>query len=181
MKLLTAVNLILPKLGEHPVTSVELKHPTLAIILPELENELRTLLMKGWWFNEFDYTVYPDSEGKAVLGDTTLEFTSETAVQRGLNLFNPSTLSYVFTSPIVGRVRQYVAFEDLPESAAQAVLYRTMVKVYSTDIGLENVVKLWEDSAAQGYSDLLAEHCRQKKFNTRKSRRWRNFESARRG
>ena len=32
MKLLDAVNLILPKLGEHPVTSLTIKHPTLAIV-----------------------------------------------------------------------------------------------------------------------------------------------------
>ena len=73
MKLLDAVNLILPKLGEHRVTSVDNKHPTLAIILPEIENELKKLLARGWWFNEFDYKAYPDSEGAGALIEFELD------------------------------------------------------------------------------------------------------------
>lgn len=184
MILLEAVNLILPKLGEHRVTSLTLKHPTLAVILPEIDNELRQLLMKGWWFNEFDTTLYPDSEGAIFLGTEVLTFTPEcagVAVQRGNQLFNPVTLSYAFTTSVKGRVRQYVEFDLLPEAAAQYVYYSGLVNAYITDIGLTQEVQAWGNKAQAAWSDLLAEHLRQRKYSTRQSVKFRRLVSALRG
>lgn len=184
MNLLEAVNLILPKLGEHRVTSLNLKHPTLAVILPEIDNELRQLLMKGWWFNEFDTTLYPDSEGFIFVGTEVLTFTPEcadSAVQRGDQLYNPVALSYVFTSPVKGRIRQYVEFNNLPESAAQFVYHSGLVNAYITDIGMTQEVQVWSTKAAAAWSDLLAEHLRQRKYSTRQSAKFRRLVSALRG
>jgi hypothetical protein len=184
MRLLDAVNLILPKLGEHSVTRLDTKHPTLAIILPEVDNELRALLHKGWWFNEFNTTLHPDINGELLLGTDVLTFTATSegvAVQRGRKLYNPLTLSYHFDTPVPGRVRQYVAFDDLPESAAQTVYYSALVNAYLTDIGLTNEVRDWQMRAATSYSDMLAEHIRQHKYNTRKSRQYVKLRRALRG
>lgn len=184
MKLLDAVNLILPKLGEHRVTRLDLKHPTLAIILPEVENELRRLLNKGWWFNEFNTTLYPDAEGKVVLGTEFLTFTPDypdVAVQRGLDMYNPNTLSYVFTAPIPGRVRQMLEFDVLPESAAQTVYFTALTTCFITDIGMTQEVNAWGLAAQSAYSDLLAEHLRQKRFNTKSTRQWARLRNALRG
>lgn len=181
MNLLDAVNLILPKLGEHSVTSLTLKHPTLAVVLPEVDNELKAVLGRGWWFNEFDYTAYPDSEGGIVLGSTALTFTPkypDTAVQRGTQLFNPSTLSYIFTDPVAGRVRQYVPFDLLPESVAQYVWYSALVNIYVTDLGVTQEVAVWQSKAAAAYSDMLAEHLRQRKYSTKSSKKWQNLRRA---
>lgn len=184
MKLLDAVNLILPKLGEHRVTRLDVKHPTLAIILPEVENEIRRLLSRGWWFNEFDSTLYPSNEGLIFLGTDTLTFTPDctnTAVQRGTQLYNPVTLSYVFEQPVPGRVRQYVAFDDLPESAGQAVYFSALVSCYITDIGMAQEVQAWGVAAQSATSDLLAEHLRQKRFSTKSTRQWARLRRALRG
>lgn len=184
MQLLEAVNLILPKLGEHRVTRLDVKHPALAIILPEIENELKQLLMKGWWFNEFNATLYPDPEGAIAVGTEALSFTSyipESAVQRGGRLYNPSTLSYVFAAPVQGRIRQYIAFDDLPESAAQFVYHSALVCSYMTDIGLSQEVQAWSAKAAAAYSDLLAEHLRQKNYSTKSTAKWQRLRSAMRG
>lgn len=184
MQLLDAVNLILPKLGEHRVTSLDIKHPTLAVILPEVDNELCKLLSRGWWFNEFDYTAYPDTEKAIALGTDTISFTPEcpdVAVQRGNKLFNPITLSYEFDKPVKGRVRVYVPFDELPESAAQTVYYSGLTNAYITDIGLTQEVQTWGSQAAASYSDLLAEHLRQKKYSTKHSRKFRKLVSALRG
>lgn len=184
MQLLDAVNLILPKLGEHAVTSLDTRHPTLAVILPEIENELRQFLMKGWWFNEFVYTVYPDTEGFCALGTDTLSFIPdypEVAVQRGSQLYNPTTLSFVFSEPVVGRVRQYVQFDLLPESAAQTVLYSALVTSYVSDIGLTQEVQMWQLKAAAAASEALAEHLRQRKYSTKSSARYQRLRAALRG
>lgn len=184
MKLLDAVNLILPKLGEHRVTRLDVKHPTLAVILPEVENELVSLLQRGWWFNEFDYTAYPDSEGAITLGADTITFTPKypnTAVQRGNALYNPVTLSYVFTAPVEGRVRQRVEFDDLPESAAQFVYYSALNNAFVTDIGMTNELQAWSASAGVAYSAMLAEHLRNKQYNTKNTRSWGRLKRALRG
>lgn len=184
MKLLDAVNLILPKLGEHRVTNLTQKHPTLAVILPEVENELRKLLARGWWFNEFEYTAHPNSEGFIVLGTETITFTPndvDVAVQRGQELYNPITLSYKFAEPVKGQVRQYIEFDSVPEACAQHVFYSALVSIYVTDIGYTQEVQLWQVQAAQSYSDLLAEHLRQRKYSTRRSSKWANLRRALRG
>lgn len=184
MELLTAVNLVMPKLGERAVTSLTTKHPTLALLLPIIEQTLRTSLQRGWWFNEFEYTAYPSPEGEIDIGAEALSFVPDydgVAVVRGQRLYNPQTLSYVFTEPVTGKVIQYVQFDELPESAASYVFNSALIEAYATDVGVTQELSVWQTNAARAWNDLLAEHLRQRKFSTRKSRRWRQLISAMRG
>lgn len=181
MDLLKAVNSILPKLGEHPVTSVELKHPTLAVILPQLDETRRSLLLDGWWFNQFPTTLYPDTTGVIATPADCLSFVPcgnvRTVVRAG-KLFNPLNLSYVFPAPVSGTVTLDVPFEELPESAALWVLYTALVIVYATDIGLEEVVQLWRGEEGKAQAMFEREFMRQMKFTTKNSKRWGNLRRA---
>lgn len=184
MKLLNMVNLVMPKLGERPVTSLEQRHPTLAILLPIIDQNRISALIKGWWFNEYTYTAMPDLNGIINIGSDTLSFVplqSDEAVQRGTRLFNPVTLDYVFTQGVKGRVTQDVPFDDLPESAAQYVFYSALIEAYTTDIGVTQELQIWTARAQSAWSDLLAEHLRQKKYSTRRSPRWQRMLSAMQG
>lgn len=182
MTLLEAINLILPKLGEHRVTRVDIKHPTIAIIVPEVENTLRSVLLKGWWFNEFEYTGIPDSEGLITLGADALTFTplpsEEFCVLRDGKLYRPKNLDYTWDASITGIVKQYVPFDSLPESAQQHVFYAALVDALATDIGVTQEFQLWAGHAQSAYGDLLAEHIRQRKYSTRQSRRYGRLRSA---
>lgn len=178
MELLTAVNLVLPKLGERPVTSLTVKHPTLAVLLPIIEQTQANTLMRGWWFNEFKYTAYPGPTGEIDIGVSTLSFIPDeanVAVVRGQRLFNPVTLSYVFEEAVTGKVIQNVAFEELPESAATYVFNSALIEAYTTDLGVTQELTVWQNLAARAWNDLLAEHLRQRKHSTRNSRRWRQL------
>lgn len=178
MKLLDAVNLVLPKLGERAVTSLEVKHPTLAVVLPIIEQRLRSTLNRGWWFNEYPYTVPLSPDGEAYLGTDTLSFVpvvAGEAVQRGDRLFNPTTLSYVFTKPIQGVITQYVQFDELPDTAATHVFYAALVEAYATDLGVTTELQLWQSLAATGWSDLLSEHLKNRKHSTKNSPRWKKL------
>lgn len=184
MKLLDAVNLILPKLGEHAVTRLDLKHPTLALVLPEVENELVTTLLDGWWFNEFENTLYPDFEGKITLGTDILKFLpndGQYCATRGQALYNPDTLSYVWTAPIKGIVTQRVLFDELPETAGQYIFYSALVSVYITDLGITQDVQAWQAKAGAAHTRMLAEHVRQRKYSTRQSSRFQRITAALRG
>lgn len=180
LELLTAVNLILPKLGEHAVTDLDINHPTLAVILPEVDNELTQLLLRGWWFNEYDATLYPDSEKNIAVGTDILSFTPRCveAAIRGRRLFNPSTLTYAWDAPVLGRIKQAVAFDDLPETAAQFVWYSSLVNAYVTDLGVSNDVQMWQAKAEAAFNQLLAEHLRNRKYSTTSTVRYRRLRSA---
>ena len=183
MDLLKAVNSILPKLGEHPVTNLNLKHPTLAIILPVVESTLDTVLSRGWWFNEYDYTVYPDSEQEAAVPVDTLEFLpdEEGPVVRGLRFYNTRDNSFKFTASFKGKLKERLQFDEVPESVARLVLYSALVEVYLTDIGLEQVVREWENMAEVADGQACSEHLRNKRYGTKKSNRFRRIRSAMRG
>lgn len=178
MKLLDAVNLIMPKLGERPVTSLEVKHPTIAVLLPIIEHTRRTTLNRGWWFNTYPYTGYPDPDGKITVGVDTLSFVPDcagVAVQRGTSLFNPATLTDVFTGPVSGEVTQDVDFELLPESVATHVFYASLIEAFTTDLGVTQELSVWQQMASQAWSDMIAEHLRQKRTSTRDRRAWRKL------
>ncbi len=181
MKLLDAVNLIMPKLGERAVTSLSVKHPTLAVLLPIIEQTRKTTLLRGWWFNKYAYTAYPDTDGVIALGSDTLSFVPDdagTAVVRGQNLFNPVTLTGVFSAPVTGTVIQNVEFDLLPESAAYYVFYSALVEAFTTDIGVTQELGVWQSKAGQGWSDMLMEHLRQVKTSTKTRRAWAKLQQA---
>lgn len=181
MELLDAVNLIMPKLGERAVTSVVTKHPTLAVLLPIMEQTRKNALRRGWWFNEFKYTAFPAPDGTIEIGVSVLSFTPEypsTAVQRGTYLFNPETMSDKFQGPVRGVSITDVEFRALPESMATYVLYAAAIEMISTDIGVTQEIQVWQSLAGQAWSDVLAEHLKNKQYSTRKSRRWRSLVGA---
>ncbi|APU03182.1 tail protein [Ralstonia phage phiAp1] len=186
MQLLTAVNAILPKLGERPVTSLESRNPTLGVILPQIDMDIGQILMAGWWFNTyFNVDLFPNSEGQIDVPDDTLSFVtnaeSTPAVQRGEMFYNPTNRSYKFDGKITGTLRQRLGFEDLPESAAQVVLYSSLVTCYSTDIGLEQIVQQWMQYARAAQAAMEQEHLRQRKYSIKQSRRYQNLRRAMRG
>ena len=184
MELLKALNDIMPKLGERPVTSLDQKHPTVAIVLPIVERTLRELLQDGWWFNKYEYTAYPNSKGEITLGVDTLSFVPyqpNTAVVRGLKLFNPKNLSFKFDAPVQGQIIQYVQFDELPESAASYVFYSALVAAFVTDLGVTQEFQVWQGKAVGAWSAFLTEHLRQMQFSTKRSQKWRQIRKAMQG
>lgn len=185
MQLLTAVNSILPKLGEHPVTSLESKNPTLGVILPEIDAEIGMLLKPGWWFNTFRVDLYPNSEQEIDVPLDTLSFIADAqypmVIQRGEKFYNGDTRSYKFTGKVSGVLRQRMGFEELPESAAEFVLYSSLVTIYATDIGLEQTVDLWRQYAQQAQANMEQEHLRQVKLTIKSSPRYAHRRRAMRG
>lgn len=185
MLLLDAVNEILPKLGEHPVTTLDAKSPTIGVILPEISSQIDQVLQSGWWFNTFHVDLFPNSEGNIDVPDDTLSFVSDpeypVVVQRGEQFYNAENRNYQFTGKVSGKLIQTMDFEDLPASAARFVMYSAMVIIYLTDIGLEQVVQAWQAQAQQSQAAMEQEHMRQRQFTIKKSRRYQKLRRAMRG
>lgn len=180
MDLLTAVNRILPVLGEHPVTSLDTKHPTLAILLPKVDTKIEDLTTQGYWFNAFNTTLYPDTGGGIAVPVGTLSFVPDTvpAVVRGTRLYNPTTMTYVFDSAVAGKIAMRLAFEELPEVVAQYVWYSVLVDAYVTDIGFESNVQVWQAQVQQAQSRMMSEHLRNMKYSTAASARFQRLRRA---
>lgn len=177
---------MLPALGEHPVTNLDVKHPTLAVILPQVDQELKTVLMRGWWFNTFRYPLSPDAEGRIELPQDCLDFIPDdpnvqasVRPQTGL-LFNGSTLSYVWTQSVPGTITLLLPFEDLPESAANLVFYQALVTCYLSDIGVEKELQAWSLRVTDSNALVERDHLRNRKYSARASRRYQNLLRARR-
>jgi hypothetical protein len=102
-------------------------------------------------------------------------------VQRGEQFYNADTRSYTFTEKVSGRLVQTMGFEDLPQSAANFVLYSALVVIYLSDIGLEQVVQSWETQANLAQGAMEQEHLRQRKFTIKSSRRYVKLRRAMRG
>lgn len=182
MRLLDAVNRIMPKLNERPVTSVTAKHPTLAILIPIIDNARQQLLLKQWWFNTYLYEAFPSPDKSIYIGNDVMAFYPETdgVVVRGNRLYNLHERTYEFTGSVKGKVVEDIEFDLLPESAAQAVFYCALVEMFTTDIGMSKELALWAEQERLARIEILAEHMRQRKHTTRKLPAWRRMEGARR-
>lgn len=182
MRLLDAVNRIMPKLNERPVTSVTQKHPTLAILMPIVENAKQQLLLKKWWFNTYDYEAFPSPDGFIYMGAEVIAFypKDDGVTIRGGRLYNLQERTYTFTSSVKGLVVEDMEFDLMPESAAHAVFYCALVEMFTTDIGMSQELALWAQQEDKARVELLAEHLRQKKHNSQKLPAWRRMMGVRR-
>lgn len=184
MDMLKAINGILPKLGEHPVTRVDVRHPTLAIIVPAIEAALEETLLREWWFNRAHVTLYPDSEGAIAMPTNTLSFIPDEGVNASVRkgkLYNNDETSYIWTGPVKGQLRERLEFEELPESVAYYVFYYALVTAYLTDIGLEPIVQQWREMADSAEETATNEHLRNSRYSTRKSPRFGRLQRSLRG
>lgn len=185
MKLLEAINRILPALGETVVTSIDSRNPTVAIIRNAIQAQTSDLQLQEWWFNTFDVELYPNTSGEVELPVNLISWIpyDNGGVQRGDKLLNPETLTFQWPigTPLRGQIRVRVDFEELPESAATHVLYEACVKAYVDDIGAEQALSIWQQKSGQARIQLEAEHLRNRRYSTKRSRRYSRIRSAMRG
>jgi hypothetical protein len=183
MDLLTAVNRILPKLGEHPVTSLTSKSPTLAIILTMFEDKVKEAVMQGWWFNTHRATLPIGPEGEITLSPDTLSFVADLyeCSIRKRQLHNSADNTFVWAEPVAGILISYVPFDELPESVASLVYYTVLVEACVTDIGMTDEVRAWQAEIGAAGRRALSEHLKNKKYSTQSSRRYQRIRRAMRG
>lgn len=178
---LDAVNIILRKLGEQPVTNLDVQYPTIAIALPALDEARVAILQEGWWFNavdEFDF--YPDVNGELNAPDELLMFYPDEPDKYtfdGVRVVLTNTLSPAVNATVRGRAVFHKEFEELPNVARYAIAYRAAFDTYIADFGDSDIAKQILLAATDHYSELSADHTRQRKSSSRNKRqvaRWRN-------
>lgn len=184
MKLLKAVNLILPYFGENTITRIDYKHPTVVIILDVLEAMQNNFLSKGWWFNTSIVTLYPSKEGEISAPETAISIvnTKHDVVLsiRDQRVFNSTDRTYKFTDPVKVKLIDNVEFEELPDSVAMWLVYRTAFEAYNRDYGYEDTLQIIGAKENEAYKRVQEEHLRNMKYSTcRSNNAFRYFNSLR--
>lgn len=184
MTLLDAINTCLSALGEARVTSTTVRHPTVDLIRTTIAMKKRDLLEKGWWFNTSNVKMYPSITGQLEYPEnaiSVLGFGGEILVPREGVLFDVDNNTSVFTEAKELRVFYDVAFEDLPECAANVILYRAAREVYAGDLGIDSSVQNMQYNEATHTATLEMLHLRNRRYTTKQRRGWSRLHSALRG
>lgn len=179
---LDAVNIILRKLGEQPVTNLDVQYPTIAVALPALDEARVAVLQEGWWFNSVDeFDFYPDVNGELNVPADLLMFYPEEPDKYtfdGVSIVLTSTRSPVVSATVRGRAVFNKDFEQLPNVARYAIAYRAAFDTYISDFGDSDIAQQILMAARDHYSELSAAHTRQRKSSSRTKRqvaRWRHM------
>lgn len=184
MQLLDAVNYVLPKLGEHQVTSLDARSPTLRILLQLFQYHRQVILRRGWWFNEGVHTMQLNQYSEIEIGEDILSVSStygNTVARRGNKLFNIDTQTYKFSAPVQVRTLTDLDWDLLPSAVQDWVKHAVLLDQLVTDQGVTQELQVWEEARATAERQTLAEHLRARKYSTMGSRRAQRILSAVRG
>lgn len=178
---LEAVNLILRALGEHPVTTVDTRHPTVQLALAELNARRRVILLHGYWFNHWHITLTPDISGYVYIPSGMLSFQADEPnryVIIGDRLYDTLNQTYTITYALSGQSTVDISFEDMPVQARVVVANQAAIKAYGVDIGLDANAQTYQAETQEALDLLNAEHSRQRAFSSRSRRNWRRYQGS---
>jgi hypothetical protein len=179
MLLLDAINLILRKIGEIPVTSVDEQYSTLTIALPALDEARVRLLSEGYWFNTYyKHSLAPDTEGRVETPADCLKFFPEEPrfswIGKCVRLTD--TGDQFVNETVNGRLIIDIPFEELPEVCQYAVAYSAAYDTYVSDIGDDDIAKNLAARRDEFLEQLNGDHTISRKQNSRERKqvaRWR--------
>ena len=157
MKLLDAVNTVLPFMGEHPVTSIEVsKHPTVDLIVAAIERHRLAMLSEGYWFNEETHTILVNTDGRINVPEQALAvYGIDCDVNiEGEYFYDVANHTEFFTRPIKVKIMVSKPFEKLPLTFAMLLTYKAGVDVYTADFGVESAIQIMTARVVE-YSDKL--------------------------
>lgn len=177
---LDVINLCLRKLGEPPVSSVDVQYPTIDLIRPALQEAHQNFLQEGWWFNTFDkVTLLPDINGDVqVSADTLVFYPDEPDKYTFTGTSVVKTDGVQVAGPVVGRRIVEIEFFKMPTAARYAVAYKTAAVVYAEDIGIDAVYQELLGLYVEAYRTVSTQHTKHRKFSSRNKlqvARWRSM------
>ena len=173
MKLLDAVNTVLPYMGEHPVTDLDTSHPTVDLIIKAIDRQRQALLAEGWWFNECTVTLPVNTDGKidTPTGIISIYGTDCDVEIDGDNLRDTYKNTEYFDEPITVELIKDTPFERLPLYAAHVCLYNAAIEVYTADFGVENTIQVLQSLSENARMKLNQENIRKRRYNSSAFRR----------
>lgn len=147
---LEAVNLMLSAIGESPINDLD-ADPTsdAAIAVSLLRDTSREVQERGWHFNsESEFPLAPDESGFVFLPlnvarvdiSPRYRFDFPDIVQRGLQLYDRSNRTLVFTKELKVDLVLYLDWESLPPAAKRYISLRAARIFAARVLGDQNTV-----------------------------------------
>lgn len=175
---LEAVNVILRRLGERTVTSVDEPYPTIELALTALDRARKGLLLDEWFFNT-RYLVHlqPDETGEVRVPAGVLALypkDPERFMWVGAYVKRTWDLGPA-GEPVACKLVSDTAFEEMPNAACTYVTMVAAQQVYVQDMGNDDAVAAMQQEAAQAYQQLSAQHTRIRRTSTRESPRYMQY------
>ena len=182
MTVIDAVNRMLRYIGELPIP-VDPESPASPTIdsLPEghearqartiLEETLREEQETKWWFNTFEMTFIPDTDGYITLPFNVVAFENNDYFREGGNLYKRSPLSSKFTSPLELTVRLEIGFDNIPDVFRTYVVLTAAKHLHVYFNGDETTQRELDNKVNLHRINVEREHLKQSKFNLIKGTR----------
>jgi len=160
---LEAVNSMLGHIGESPVNSISNTNAlpvSAATAISALDEISRSVQSEGWQFNtEVNVTLSPAGDGSITLSEDILELdpidTSIDVVQRGLNLFDRSNNTTVFTKDLKVNQTRLLDWDSLPEPARRYIVLRASRVFQGRIIGSRELEALIARDEYKAYAALM--------------------------
>jgi len=130
---LEAVNMLLRSIGSGAVAALTVGHPDIANAIACLNRVSRKVQKTGWWFNmDWNVVLQPNPVDNLILLDdsySTLQCVNAMLVKRSGKLYDTYNKTFLFTNDVqvISAVR-ILEWDDLPESAQDAILYQAAVE-----------------------------------------------------
>lgn len=129
---LDVINQCIATQGEAPLNSIDSDHPYVPPALQSIETALTLELGKGWYFNEDEFTLQPETDGTIFVPKDTitaipLDPRCTGIVQRGRRLYDRYNGTYNIGAPVMVRLTVEVPFDDLPMLWNQFVAARAVL------------------------------------------------------
>ena len=173
---LAAVNYVLRKIGEHPVTGLEVPYPTVNIALYALEEARNNLLVDEWYFNTFDdFVLEVDTiTGTVPVPPGTLQVYphSRDYVNQGKQIVCAYTGNPV-DKPVPAKVVMDIPLGELPLQALYVVQAAAALATYAQDYGADETASTLQEEYLGAYHQLSSQHTRTRRSRTQDRPTWR--------
>lgn len=180
MTQIDAINKMLRYVGELPLPSTVIidnlpdghEAKTAKTILQEASREAQK---KGWWFNSEQWVFIPDNSGYITIPNIIISLRSTNVNNeytiKGGDLYDVKQKTKIFTDKVTLDVVFEVAFEDLPETFNDYVVY-VAAKYLHTYLNADEITqKELLQLISTSYVEVQREHLRNKKYNAVKGTR----------
>ena len=151
---LDAVNLMLADLGDRPVNNLlDTNRLDVNLAVQALESTTRAILAFGWWFNEENATITPDSNGNYNLpddwsaikyvsggpGNGTIDFPR--LIARGRRLYDVANGTDVFIGEpaVTVSFARLLTFDELPMTAREYIYATASIRNQTRALGSASV------------------------------------------
>lgn len=165
---LEVVNDILRATGDSPVNSINSSHPSVTAIRTQIKRAVVKIQRRGFWFNtEYKHEFQPTNSRIVLPSDVaSIVPVDPDVIMRGQDLYHRGRNSYLFDAPVVvTSLIRTLSFDQLPESAKDAVKYTAGVEYIRDSLGDVNLMNEYKALAGNAMVLLLNEDLESEQLN----------------